>query len=87
MIKLFCLTFSCIRMGGKLEDLNFKKRNFVPGPGTHSPEKKQDGPKMVFGTGSRSDLVMKTSSPGPGNYASNAEKLKASAPSFGFGTS
>ena len=24
-------------MGGKLEDLNFKKRNFVPGPGTHNP--------------------------------------------------
>ena len=61
MLNYFSLIhMSIIRMGGKLEDLNFKKRNFVPGPGTHSPEVKKDGPKMVFGSGQRSELVLKT---------------------------
>ena len=39
------------RMGGKLENLEFKKRNYVPGPGTHNPEKRHDIPSMKFGTG------------------------------------
>ena len=40
-------------MGGKLEDVEFKKRNFVPGPGQHSPELSKDVPSMKFGSGQR----------------------------------
>ena len=32
-LKVRNLAFS---MGSKLEDIEFKKRNFVPGPGTHN---------------------------------------------------
>ena len=55
-------------MGGKLEDLAFKKRNFVPGPGTHEYEKRHDIPSMKFGTGQRGNLANSTLSPGPGGY-------------------
>ena len=74
-------------MGGKLEDLEFKKRNFVPGPGTHEPNKRVDIPSMKFGSGQRSSLDTKTLAPGPGMYAQDTEKLKSAAPKFGFGTS
>ena len=43
-------------MGGKLEDLEFKKRNFVPGPGTHEPNKRVDIPSMKFGSSMRASL-------------------------------
>ncbi len=56
-------------MEGKLEDLEFKKRNFVPGPGTHEPEKRVDIPSMKFGSGQRSSLNSKSFAPGPGQYA------------------
>ena len=74
-------------MGGKLEDLEFKKRNFVPGPGTHEPNKRVDIPSMKFGSGQRSSLDSKSFAPGPGQYAQDTEKLKSAAPRFGFGTS
>ncbi len=73
-------------MGGKLEDLEFKKRNYVPGPGTHEPEKRHDIPSMKFGSGQRSSLEVKTSSPGPGAYQGE-NRTQKSAPRFGFGTS
>jgi len=73
-------------MGGKLEDLDFKKRNFVPGPGTHNPDKRNDIPSMKFGSGQRSTLERKSISPGPGNYKQDATRTQKSAPKFGFGT-
>ena len=74
-------------MGGKLEDLEFKKRNFVPGPGTHNPEARTDIPSMKFGSGQRSSLEGKSWSPGPGAYVQDASRIQKSAPRFGFGTS
>lgn len=74
-------------MGGKLEDLEFKKRNYVPGPGTHNPEKRHDIPSMKFGSGQRSSLDKKTIAPGPGAYAQDPSKTQKSSPKFGFGTS
>ena len=77
-------------MGGKLEDISFKKRSFVPGPGTHEPVKRNDIPSIKFGTGQRSSLTGLNSnsvSPGPGNYAQEKEMTLNSAPKFGFGTS
>lgn len=73
-------------MAGKLEDVEFKKRNFVPGPGTHDPVVRNDIPSMKFGTGKRKDLVIDSIAPGPGNYEQNREKLKKTSPKFGFGT-
>ena len=75
-------------MAGKLEDIEFKKQSYVPGPGTHNPEKPKALPSMKFGTGQRSELALKTVSPGPGNYTQDGDpgNLK-SAPKFGFGTS
>ena len=55
-------------MGGKLENLEFKKQNYKPGPGTHNPEKRKDIPSMKFGSGMRTSLESKSISPGPGNY-------------------
>lgn len=55
-------------MGNKLEDLDFKKQSFKPGPGTHNPEKRHDIPSMKFGSGQRSSLEGKVFAPGPGAY-------------------
>ena len=74
-------------MGGKLVDLEFKKRNFVPGPGTHNPDKRNDIPSMKFGSGQRSSLERKSISPGAGAYEQDTTRLQRSAPKFGFGTS
>ena len=74
-------------MGGKLEDLEFKKRNYVPGPGTHDPEKRNDIPSMKFGSGQRSEMNTKSLSPGPGGYDQDASRIQKAAPRFGFGTS
>ena len=74
-------------MGGKLQDIAFSKQAYKPGPGTHSPEKRNDIPSMRFGTGQRSDLGGKTYSPGPGAYTGNNAVSQKSAPRFGFGTS
>ena len=81
------MTFSVRSMGGKLENLEFKKQEYKPGPGTHDPEKRNDIPSMKFGSGMRSSLDSKSISPGPGNYAQNTESLKTAAPKFGFGSS
>ena len=43
-------------MGGKLEDLEFKKRNFSPGPGNYEPKLRKSIPSMKFGTGVRTSL-------------------------------
>jgi hypothetical protein len=55
-------------MGGKLEDLEFKKQLYVPGPGTHDPTIPKDIPSMKFGTGQRSNMQSTSIAPGPGNY-------------------
>ena len=70
-----------------MDDLEFKKQGYKPGPGTHSPEKRKDIPSMKFGSGQRSDLGGKTFSPGPGAYAGNSSVSQKAAPRFGFGTS
>ena len=77
-------------MGSKLEDIEFKKRNFQPGPGNYQPEKKGSIPSMKFGSGSRSNLEggketkMK---PGPGAYTANNFFVQKQSPKFGFGSS
>ena len=58
-------------MGSKLENIEFKKQGYKPGPGTHNPEKRHDIPSMKFGSGQRSNLGGKTYSPGPGAYTGN----------------
>ena len=65
-------------MGSKLEDLEFKKRNFQPGPGNYEVKPIKDIPSMKFGTGSRTSLdggkevKMK---PGPGAYTGNSSTI------------
>ena len=77
-------------MGGKLEDLEFKKRNFQPGPGNYEIKPRDSIPSMKFGTGSRTSLdggkevKMK---PGPGAYTGNSTTVQKSSPKFGFGSS
>ena len=58
-----------------MEDLEFKKKNFVPGPGTHDPEKRHDIPSMKFGTGQRSEMNSKSLSPGPGGYDQDPSRV------------
>ena len=43
-------------MGGKLEDLEFKKRNFSPGPGNYEVKLRGSIPSMKFGSGMRASL-------------------------------
>lgn len=74
------------RMGGKLEDIEFKKQMYKPGPGNNEAEKRHDIPSMKFGSGQRSSLEVKTFSPGPGAYTQE-NRTQKSAPRFGFGTS
>ena len=74
-------------MGGKLEDLEFKKRNYVPGPGTHEPKLRKDIPSMKFGSGQRTSIEGKSISPGPGAYVADSARIQKTAPRFGFGTS
>jgi hypothetical protein len=40
-------------MGSKLEDLEFKKNSYQPGPGTYALKSMHHPPTMKFGTGSR----------------------------------
>ena len=65
-------------MGGKLEDLEFKKKNFAPGPGRYENEKKNSIPSMRFGTGMRSSLDGDKESkmkPGPNVYSADPSKI------------
>jgi hypothetical protein len=43
-------------MASKLEDLEFKKRNFAPGPGAYEMKSMEHPPTMKFGTGSRASI-------------------------------
>ena len=66
------------RMGGKLEDLDFKKRNFQPGPGRYDNEKQHSIPSMKFGTGMRTSLDSGKEGkfkPGPGVYSADPTKV------------
>lgn len=76
-------------MGGRLEDLEFKKRNFAPGPGNYEIKPRESIPSMKFGSGSRTSLdggKEAHQKPGPGAYAGSMSTLKSS-PKFGFGSS
>jgi len=76
-------------MGGKLEDLEFKKRNFAPGPGNYEIKPRDSIPSMKFGSGSRTSLdggKDALAKPGPGTYYGGMANLRAS-PKFGFGSS
>ena len=78
-------------MGQKLSFDDTKKYiHSLPGPGTHEPKNaviKQKSP--IFSMGARIMAQKDTTAivPGPGSYVNSAEKLRATAPSFGFGTS
>jgi hypothetical protein len=78
-------------MGQKLSFDDTKKYiHSLPGPGTHEPKCaviKQKSP--IFSMGARIMAQKDTTAivPGPGSYVNSAEKLRATAPSFGFGTS
>lgn len=74
-------------MGGKLEDIEFKKKAYVPGPGQHNPELRSDIPSTKFGTGQRGKLGGDSIAPGPGAYGQDSSKIQKAAPKFGFGTS
>lgn len=74
-------------MGSKLEDIETVKQAYKPGPGTHSPEKRNDIPSMKFGSGQRTSMERKSFAPGPGNYEQDYSKNQKAAPKFGFGTS
>ena len=65
-------------MGGKLEDLEFKKRNFAPGPGNYEVKVIGGIPSMKFGSGSRTSLdggKESNQKPGPGAYAGDSTKI------------
>ena len=76
-------------MGSKLEDVDFKKSNFQPGPGRYDQERKKSIPSMKFGTGRRTDLgggKEADMKPGPGIYSADPTKVQKAAPKFGFGS-
>ena len=77
-------------MGSKLEDIEFKKRNFQPGPGNYEVKVNKSIPSMKFGTGSRTSLDGGRESsfkPGPGAYAGDPTRIQKQSPKFGFGSS
>lgn len=78
-------------MGVKLvADDTTKYIHSVPGPGAHSPtvqNSKSKAPVYSMGSKLKSTLVKDDRNPGPGTYVNAGERLKQTAPSFGFGTS
>ena len=77
-------------MGSKLEDIEFKKRNFQPGPGNYEVKINKSIPSMKFGSGSRTSLDGGRESsfkPGPGAYAGDPTRIQKQSPKFGFGSS
>ena len=54
-MKLKTQNFS-YSMGSKLEDLEFKKRNFSPGPGNYEPKVRGSILSMKFGSSMRASL-------------------------------
>lgn len=76
-------------MGSKLEDIEFKKRNFQPGPGAYEIKSLEQPPTMKFGTGSRISLdggKEQKMKPGPGAYSAVIGAVATASPKFGFGT-
>lgn len=62
----------------------------MPGPGSHDPHGavvKSKSPVYSMGAKLKSSMINTQQVPGPGTYVNSAEKLKMTAPSFGFGTS
>ena len=81
--------FHINRMGKTLEDLEFKAKNFGPGPGRYESTGLKTVSSMKFGTGNRPspDGGKETRlKPGPGNYSIDQSKVKTSPPKYGFGT-
>lgn len=77
-------------MGSKLEDLEFKKRNFSPGPGNYEPKVRNSIPSMKFGSGMRASLEGGKESlqkPGPGAYTGEYTRVKNQSPQYRFGSS
>ena len=84
-------------MGGRLEDLAFKKQNFAPGPGNYEIHDRQNlkhatSPKFAMGREDRNrnphDKEQK-GKPGAGSHDvmhQTYSVLKTKAPSFGFGS-
>ena len=76
-----------VLMGEKLRALSGMN---VPGAGSyepnHSPSHKMN-PKFSMGIKLRDQFSSTLKTPGPGTYVNKAEKLRQSAPSFGFGSS
>ena len=65
-------------MGSKLEDIEFKKRNFQPGPGNYEVKPNQSIPSMKFGSGSRTSLDGGREAkfkPGPGAYTGDSTNV------------
>ena len=65
-------------MGSKLEDLDFAKQNFKPGPGRYDNEKMHSIPSMRFGTGTRTSMDGAKEGrfkPGPGVYSADPTKV------------
>ena len=76
-------------MGTKLEDLEFKHKNFQPGPGAYELKPKTIEVTMKFGTGSRADLGGGKETkykPGPGNYEPLFQASVTASPKYGFGS-
>ena len=62
----------------------------LPGPGSHDASPRvTHRAAPVFSMGARLQTLRNSSAivPGPGNYVNNAEKLRTTSPSFGFGSS
>jgi len=77
-------------MGTKLQDLEFKNRNFQPGPGNYEVKVRDSVPTMKFGTGSRTSLdggKEMAAKPGPGTYTGSKTSTLRASPKFGFGSS
>jgi hypothetical protein len=78
-----------VRMAARLEDIEFKKRNFQPGPGAYEVKSMEQPPTVKFGTGSRISLdggKEQRQKPGPGTYAATITAVATASPKFGFGT-
>ena len=85
-------------MSARLENIEFKKRNFAPGPGNyeiHNMPNTQHrfSPKFSIGKeprGKSSHMKEQRNKPGAGTHSvfhNTYTVLKKKAPSFGFGTS
>ena len=62
----------------------------MPGAGAYDPQpesQKKKQPNYSMAVKLKSDMIKNTWVPGPGSYVQDNEKLKQSAPSFGFGSS